>query len=253
MNQQFRFGHFNVLPPVVKNLLIINGLFFLGSAVAHDRFGIDIFHVLGMHYWTSEYFKPYQLFTHLFIHLDLGHIFSNMFMLWMFGSVIENVWGSKRFLIYYFVTGLGAAIIFNLTKAIDLHLIQSNFTPEQLALYKEQGFNIMNNNPLLTPGFIEGLTRMFGIINGPSGGASGAVYGVLLAFGMLFPNTYIYLYFLMPIKAKYVVIGFIVMELLMGIANNPGDNIAHFAHLGGMIFGYIMIRYWNKNNRKSFY
>lgn len=251
MNQPASFGRFNILPPVVKNLLIINGLFFLGSFIVGNRFGVDVFHLLGLHYWTSEGFKPYQIVTHMFMHGDLGHILSNMFALWMFGSVLENFWGGKRFLIYYFVTGLGAAIIHNLTKAIDIYNLSQMLDPTVLATVKNEGYAvILRGEEVFTNPVAEALNRA---INTPTVGASGAVFGILLAFGMLFPNTLLYLYFAIPIKAKYFVIAYGAFELFQGLRNDPGDNIAHFAHLGGMLFGFLLIKYWNKNNRKSFY
>ncbi|MHB1279362.1 MAG: rhomboid family intramembrane serine protease [Bacteroidia bacterium] len=250
MNQPARFGHFNILPPVVKNLLIINGLFFLGSYVVTDRFGMDVFHLLGLHYWTSDGFRPYQIITHMFMHGSIGHILSNMFALWMFGSVLENIWGGKRFLIYYLITGLGAAIIHNLTKSIDIYMISQTLDPESIALVKEHGYQaLLDGKDFVEPG----LRALNDAINSPTVGASGAVFGILLAFGMLFPNTLIYLYFAIPIKAKYFVMAYGALELFQGLRNHPGDNIAHFAHLGGMLFGYLLIKYWNKKNRKSFF
>lgn len=250
MNQPARFGHFNILPPVVKNLLIINGIFFLGTYVVTERLGIDVFHLLGLHYWTSEGFRPHQIITHMFMHGDLMHIFSNMFALWMFGSVLENVWGGKRFLIYYLVTGLGAAIIHNLTKAIDIYTISQMLDPFSIEEVKREGYQaLLDGKNYVEPG----LRALNDAINTPTVGASGAVFGILLAFGMLFPNTLLYLYFAIPIKAKYFVLGYGALELYLGLRDNPGDNIAHFAHLGGMLFGYLLIKYWNKNNRKSFF
>jgi membrane associated rhomboid family serine protease len=250
MNEPARFGRFNILPPVVKNLLIINGLFFLGSFIVSSRFGIDVFDILGLHYWSSEGFAPYQIVTHMFMHGSLGHIFSNMLALWMFGSVLENIWGGKRFLIYYFVTGLGAAIIHNMAKAIDIYNLSQLLDPVNLAMVKNEGYQVLQQGKNFTD---ETMRALNDAINTPTVGASGAVFGILLAFGMLFPNTLIYLYFAIPVKAKYFVIAYGAFELFQGLRNDPGDNIAHFAHLGGMLFGFFLIKYWNKNNRKSFF
>ncbi|MBI1222610.1 MAG: rhomboid family intramembrane serine protease [Bacteroidetes bacterium] len=250
MNQAYGFGRFNILPPVVKNLLIINGLAFLASVVITERFGLNVFNLLGLHYWTSEAFSPYQIFTHLFIHANFEHIFFNMFSLWMFGAVIENYWGGKRFLTYYLITGLGAAIVYNFSKSIDIHMISTHLNPDQIALVKSEGYSIWQKQMNYTDHYMAALNEA---INEPSVGASGAVYGILLAFGMIFPNSLIYLYFLVPIKAKYLIIGFIVLELSLGLMNKPTDHIAHFAHLGGMIFGYLLIKYWNKTNRQSLF
>ncbi len=250
MDQPARFGHFNILPPVVKNLLIINGLFFVGSFIVGNRFGVDVFHLLGLHYWTSEGFKPYQIVTHMFMHGDLGHILSNMFALWMFGSVLENVWGGKRFLTYYFVTGLGAAVIHNLTKAVDIYNLSQLLDPATIAVIKSEGYQVLQDGKNYAEPAMAALNDA---INTPTVGASGAVFGILLAFGMLFPNTLIYLYFAIPIKAKYFVMAYGAFELFQGLRQSEGDNIAHFAHLGGMLFGFLLIKYWNKNNRKSFF
>jgi membrane associated rhomboid family serine protease len=168
----------------------------------------------------------------------------------MFGSILENVWGGKRFLIYYFVTALGAAVLHNLIKTYDVYQAASMLSSEEYNMVKAEGYDVLKQsknymNPLLA--------ALNSAMNTPTVGASGAVFGVLLAFGMLFPNTEIFLYFLFPVKAKYFVIGYGALELWLGIKNNPADNVAHFAHLGGMLFGFLLIKYWNKNNRKNFF
>lgn len=250
MNQPVRFGRFNLLPPVVKNLLIINGLFFLGSQIVTEKFGLDLFNLLGLHYWTSDGFLPHQVITHMFMHGDFGHIFFNMFSLWMFGAVLENIWGGQRFLIFYLVTGIGAAVIHNMAKSIDIYTLSQQLSPEMIAEVKREGYAIMQDGKNYSDSLLGALNAA---INAPTVGASGAVYGVLIGFGMLFPNTRLYLYFMIPVKAKYVVGGLIAFELLQGIQNNPTDNIAHFAHLGGALIGFLLIKYWNKKNRKSFF
>jgi len=250
MNQPVRFGRFNLLPPVVKNLLIINGLFFLVSQTVTQNFGLDMFDLLGLHYWTSDGFRPHQVITHMFMHGDIGHIFFNMFSLWMFGSVLENIWGGQRFLIFYLVTGIGAAVIHNMAKSVDIYNLSQQLSPEAVTEIKVQGYSIIQMGKNYTDPIWRALNSA---LNGPTIGASGAVYGVLLGFGMLFPNTRLYLYFMIPVKAKYVVGVLIAFELLQGIQNNPGDNIAHFAHLGGALIGFLLIKYWNKKNRKSFF
>jgi membrane associated rhomboid family serine protease len=222
----YRPGGFSLLPEVVKNLLIINGLFFLITIVVGNRFNIDLNQLLGLHYPQSEAFKPYQIITYMFMHGNLPHIIMNMFALWMFGTNIENYWGGKRFLIFYIVTGLGAAFIHYLVLYFSLVL------------------------PTLSE--IEALQSMGTIDNAdansipPVVGASGAVFGLLLAFGMLFPEQMIYIYFAIPIKAKYFVILYGLIELSTGIYNSSADKVAHFAHLGGMLFGFILIKYWRK-------
>ncbi len=227
---QFGMQRFNFLPPVIKNLLIINGLVFLATITFPG-----IVEKLALYYPTAPEFRPYQIVTHLFTHASFGHVFFNMFALWMFGAVLENVWGPKRFLIYYFVTGLGAALLYTGVHALQLHQITGSFAPDII----KDGYFIGN--------FSERNIGTLRAIFSPTIGASGAVYGVLLAFGMLFPNTLIYIYFLLPLKAKYLVIILTAIELYMGFINKPNDNVAHFAHLGGMLVGFVLIKYWQKS------
>lgn len=243
MSNQMRPGGFSLIPTVVKNLLIINGLFFLAT-IAFQRYGLDLVKLLGLYVPQSDYFRPHQLVTYIFMHGGYQHILFNMFALWMFGSAIENYWGGKRFLIYYMVTGLGAGLIHLGVQEFQLISVASQMTEEMMTLVKTEGMSVLEmgknySDPVLG--------KYNGIVNVPTVGASGAVFGLLLAFGMMFPNSQIYLYFLFPIKAKYFVIGYGLLELFSGISNRPGDNVAHFAHLGGMIFGYILIKFWQKN------
>jgi membrane associated rhomboid family serine protease len=228
--QQYRPNSFSLLPLVVKNLLIINGLFYLATVVLSGQFGIDLTEKLGLHFPLSEAFRPYQLITYMFMHGSFMHLFFNMFALWMFGNTLENVWGPKRFLTYYLITGIGAAIChytviyFEMQPALDYINSNSFDHPELEAMRQE-----VLNAPVVV-------------------GASGSVFGILLAFGMMFPNTLLYIYFAIPIKAKWFVILYGAAELFSGLAGAPGDNVAHFAHLGGMLFGFILIKYWKKTN-----
>jgi membrane associated rhomboid family serine protease len=237
---RFYGGRLSSTPPVTKNLIIINVVMLLLAMLFQRMFNVNLNGVLGMFYFQSPFFKPWQIVTHMFMHGGLGHIFFNMYALWIFGKTLESVWGSKRFLIYYLATGLGAAFFHQLVNYIQ-------FAPEIAALkgaYSVDRINYALLNEILQPGnqfyqFGRELMR-------PTVGASGAVYGVLLAFGMLFPNTPLYIMFIpIPIKAKWLVIGFGALELFLGITQS-GGSIAHFAHLGGMIFGFFLIRYWNK-------
>lgn len=233
----------NTLPPVVKNLLIINVLMLFVTFVLQMR-GIDLTSILGLHYYQSSEFRPYQLVTHMFMHGGLAHLFFNMFALWMFGRVLESVWGPKRFFIYYFVTGLGAAALHTFVNFLEFQHIASNMSVETVKMVLSQGTEIFNQGKNFTD---PDAARLNLILNVPTVGASGAVFGLLLGFGMLFPNTQLMLLFPpIPIKAKYFVIGYGAIELFSGITNT-GSNIAHFAHLGGMLFGFIMIKYWNRN------
>ncbi len=245
--QNYRPG-FAEIPPVVKNLIIINVLMLLVTYVMRLR-GIDLNSILGLHFFLSPEFKPYQLVTHIFMHGGFIHLFFNMFALWMFGRVLESVWGPKRFFIYYFVTGLGAAALHLFVNFLEFQSLVSKMSPEQVDLVMREGVTIFRQGKNYADPLAGQLNLLMNI---PTVGASGAVYGVLLGFGMLFPNTQLFLLFPpIPIKAKYFVIGYGLIELYMGIAR-PGSNVAHFAHLGGMLFGYLLIRYWNKHSNKFY-
>lgn len=278
----YRAAGFRFLPDVIKNLLIINGLMFL-AMIALERAGVvDLRETLGLHYFGSEAFRPYQVITYMFMHGSFGHIFMNMLVLWMFGSGIENIWGPKRFLVYYVLTGIGAAFLHYLlvwySMAPDIALMEgfiANPSAEYLeAMFADFRFNsaVLDRYNLdsglsdfqnawrtlaITPGdpaaaslaaeymgqYLEAYKSAPNVV-----GASGSIFGILLAFGIMFPNALIYLYFLIPIKAKYLVTGIGAYELWRGLANNPGDNVAHFAHLGGMLFGYLLIRFWKRKS-----
>lgn len=235
-----------MLPTVVKNLLIINGLFFLATLSLGNAFNLNLIKTLGLHMPGSPDFEPYQLVTHMFMHANFSHIFFNMFALWMFGMAIENLMGGRRFLVYYLITGFGAAFLHlgvSYLEAISLknELLAAGYDAESLNRFIQTGsYNILPGVSERT--LVQYLSKYFI----PTVGASGAVFGILLAFGMFFPNNYIYLFLAIPIKAKYFVIAYGVLELFFGITNRPGDNIAHFAHLGGMLFGFLLIRYWRK-------
>ena len=178
------------------------------------------------------------------------HILFNMFALFMFGKVLEQVWGQKRFLIYYMVTGIGAGLIQMLVAYIRLSSYGSAVTPEVMDIIMTDGYQAILDHQNFRDPFLGSLN---GLINGVTVGASGAVFGILLAFGMLFPNTELMLMFPpIPIKAKWFVLGYGAFELYSGFANNPNDNVAHFAHLGGMLFGFVLIKMWKKD-RGTFY
>jgi len=236
-----KFSH---LPEVVKNLMIVNGLFFLATWSLENR-GIDLTNLFALHQFQSPDFKPWQLITHMFMHdsSSFSHLFFNMFTLWMFGKTLENKWGGKRFLTYYLITGFGAALIYVGYIQFQINTISSNIDLETYNMIINKGNDLLNNNQ----NFIDPLFgKLNSLVNIPMLGASGAVYGLLLAFGIIFPNSIIYLYMAIPIKTKYFVAGIGCLALYNGIGNNPGDNVAHFAHLGGMIFGIILLKYWKK-------
>ena len=242
-------GRSGGIPLVVKNLLIINALMLLADYVIAGSFGIRLTRVLGLYYFESDYFQPYQFISHMFMHGGLAHLFFNMFALWMFGRVLESVWGGKRFFIYYFFTGIGAAVLHTIVNFIEVQSIMDGLTAEQIATVREEGAEIWATQRNFMH---QGMADLNRAMNIPTVGASGAVFGVLLAFGMLFPNTQLMLLFPpIPIKAKYFVIAYGAIELYLGLTR-PGSNIAHFAHLGGMLFGFILIKYWNRNTRKFF-
>ena len=236
----YRPTSFSQLPEVVKNLLIINGLSFLAKITLENK-GIDLTQMLALHQFQSPNFRPYQLITHFFMHANFTHLLFNMFALWMFGKILENFWGGKRFLIFYMFTGIGAALLHLSFCQYQISSLTNNM-PELIDLARKGLYNTSITNSL----------KLTQLVNTPTVGASGAVFGILLAFGMLFPNTLLYIYFAIPIKAKYFVIAYGCLELYLGLSNNPADNIAHFAHLGGMLFGFILLKYWQKK-RNTFY
>ncbi|MEW6468940.1 MAG: rhomboid family intramembrane serine protease [Bacteroidota bacterium] len=274
--EQHRPQGFQILPPVVKNLLIINAIFYLATFALANMF--DLTDELGLHFPTSEKFRIYQFITYMFLHApdNFFHIFFNMFALWMFGSPIENYWGGKRFLQFYIFCGIGAAIthytIFYFESrpiltmidafiqnpsAYDFKSITADLPPmhpENIsdALMSAQQTLIATGSEESMVHFLEQYRTDF--LNAPVViGASGAVFGILLAFGMTFPNSMIYIYFFLPMKAKYFVILYGALELWSGLSNNPQDNVAHFAHLGGMLFGLALILYWRNRRRRDFY
>lgn len=225
---------FRNIPIVTKNLLIVNFLAFVAQLILNPSNPEQS--VLadwgGLHFFMASDFHIHQFVTYMFLHGGWTHIFFNMFALWMFGVVVENVWGAKRFLFYYILCGIGAGLMQELAQ-------YANYTIENLAAY--QYVNI-GGQQMTTDAYINLWTTI---------GASGAVYGILLAFGMIFPNERIFIFPLpVPIKAKWFVCGYVAIELFMAMSSS-GDGVAHMAHLGGMLFGFLMIRYWNKHPNSS--
>ena len=218
------------IPPITKNLLIINLLAFLATFVLQMR-GIDLQDIGGLHFFMASNFHVYQLVTYLFLHASFMHILSNMFGLWMFGCVIENVWGQKKFLFYYITCGIGAGLLQELAQFGSFYYTVVEQVPgASLATVFEYGTH-----------YAQALNAWTTI------GASGAVYAVILAFGMTFPNERLFIIpFPFPIKAKWFVLGYVAIEFFSALGSS-GDGVAHTAHLGGMLFGYLMIRYWNRH------
>jgi membrane associated rhomboid family serine protease len=232
----FRPGGFQTIPPVIKNLLIINVLVFLAQQTLGQDIGLKIVNLFALHDLHSVYFRPHQLVTYMFLHGGWDHIFFNMLALWMFGAILENYWGGKRFLIFYMVCGIGAAVF-------HLAVLYHEMSPVMEAVRYQ--VPIDQQQELLYSAEFR--------VNEATLGASGAVFGCLAAFGYLFPNSLIYLYFFVPIKAKWMVLGYAAIELFSGIRSSAGDNVAHWAHLGGGLVGLLLVIYWNRTNRSKFY
>jgi len=268
---QFRPTRFEVLPTIIKNLLIINGLVFLAqNTFAGPTSSFSFEDYFALHAWQSDLYKPWQLITHMFLHGDFSHILGNMFALWMFGSILENVWGPKRFLLFYMLCGVGAALIHLAILSYQLiplateyeHLLllsktnASGFTEaiynystkHQIPLTQILAENKVSlSTPGLAPQLMDLITTYYNKTIGTATlGASGAVFGILIAFVYLFPNTYIYIYFLFPVKAKWLGIVYFAFELYKGIENSAGDNVARWAHVGGALIGFILVYIWKK-------
>lgn len=274
------------MPPVIKNLLIINVLMFFASIVL-AKFNINLSEHLALYHWQSEKFRVWQFITHLFMHggdpsnLDAGfmHLLSNMFALWMFGTILENTFGAKKFLTFYMLCGIGASLLYLFTVSYQhyqlshaIQLFNSNPTYDGfLQLLKKHPINAGSEAAIVlenirtewmgsaeTSNLTSTVSQIYKTyahyqINQGCVGASGAVFGILFAFGYLFPNTLLYIYFLVPIKAKYVVAMYGLLELYLGLQNNTGDQIAHFAHVGGMVVAWVLLKIWNKTDRKNFF
>jgi len=241
----------DTIPPVVKNLIIINALLWLATAVPLQNLGVNLKEILALHYWNADTFRPHQIVTYMFLHGGFDHLFFNMFGLFMFGRILEYTWGPKRFLIYYMVTGIGAGIIQEITWTFDP---QITGIAAEISRVLESGAQTIQYSDGTTHSVNEYIGMLHNLINNAiTIGASGSIFGLLLAFGMLFPNQAIYLMFIpIPIKAKYFVIGYAVIELALGVGNFQFDNVAHFAHLGGMLFGYFLVKQWKKGNYQKF-
>ena len=285
-NNMIRPTGFSMLPVVVKNILIINVIMFLATQVLVSR-GIDLNDMLGLHYFLSEKFRLWQFITYMFMHGNFPHLFFNMFAVFMFGGAMENMWGPKKFLTFYIITGLGAAVAhyaivyFQLDASLanindyiaspSVDKLQGLITSKTFTGFSSREFNeslqsfIKTFNETYSKNPSEALQMSIdfmkeskmAVYNAPVVvGASGAIFGLLLAYGMTFPNNYLYVYLVLPIKAKYFVIIYGLIELFSGIANYSGDNVAHFAHLGGLVTGYIVIQYWkykNRNRRNDYF
>jgi len=239
----------NNITPVVKNLLIINVIFFIAKLL-FSHLHPDYY--LGAFYFNSSLFQVWQPITYMFMHADYMHIFFNMFALYSFGSILEAHWGGKRFLNFYLITGLGALALQWGVQAFEVYqLTGSVFNPDAVTV--DFATEMVNLN-------LKGLSAadaktIMSIYSTPMVGASGAIFGLLVAFGMLYPNLEMYIMFIpVPIKAKYIIPIYVVIEFSLGVARIEGDSIAHFAHLGGALIGFILVKLWrNKNNYYDYY
>jgi len=264
---------FQRLTPTVKSLLIINiGIYFLDS-VLH----IDLSRWLGLKYILADTFMPYQFVTYMFLHASWMHVFSNMFALFMFGPLLEQFWGPKKFLIFYMVTGLGSGLLYSGTHYFEVHKLQvatenyiqhpgadeySNLIASNRSVFNyftptnqiESSLYDHPNDPAVVEESVGFVSQVYQLIsNIPMVGASGSVFGILMAFGMLFPNTILMLLFPpIPIKAKYFVAIYGLFELYSGLHKSPGDNVAHFAHIGGMLIAFFLIKYWQKKDKRFY-
>lgn len=232
------------MSPAVKNILILNVIFFFAQWALPQ-----IMPSLMLFPFSSENFEPWQLATHFFMHGGIGHLFFNMFALVIFGSNLERVWGPKRFLIYYIACAFGAATIHMLVNYLRIKGIEAQLSPAEINQVYNEGLDLLN-----TGYNYQGIGgELNSLLNSPMLGASGAVFGLLAAFGYLFPNTELMLLFPpIPIKAKFFVIGYAILELYLGFSNNPTDNVAHFAHLGGALVGIIIVIIWQRNKNQFF-
>ena len=257
------------LTTAAKNILIINGIIFIFTS----GFIIEEF---GLRYILSENFEPYQFLTYMWIHAGFGHLFSNMFAVLIFAPILERVWGSRKFFMFYLITGIGAGILYtgiNFVESYSLENKVNNYvnqpSPEAFRkLFLDEGKEYYNQiynfiedeysvNPNSSKNIDKSINYAYDLLNAktdiPMVGASGAVFGILLAFAMLFPNMQLMLLIPpIPIKAKYLVLVYGLYELWSEFNRMPGDNVAHLAHLGGMLIAYIILRYW-KNKYGTYY
>ncbi|MBV8389705.1 MAG: rhomboid family intramembrane serine protease [Mucilaginibacter sp.] len=236
----YRQSPFSNITPVVKNLLIINIIFFAATFILHNVFDMDKW--LAVYYFNSPNFKLWQIISYMFMHGGFMHIFFNMFALFMFGPILEYSVGPKRFLNLYFICGIGAILLQWVVQAIQVHGITGGY---------------MISHPELESSYLAygpAAQKLFDIYNTPIVGASGAICGVLVAFAMLYPNMeMIMLFFPIPIKAKYIIPGYLLLELWLGIGQRGGDNVAHFAHLGGALFGFLVVKFWRLNRPNNYF
>ncbi|MDB5202159.1 MAG: hypothetical protein JWQ27_1568 [Ferruginibacter sp.] len=223
---------FQRITPVVLNLIIINALVFFAQVAFGGMDDLNsVNDLFALHHYKADVFKPHQIITHIFMHGSLMHLLFNMLALWMFGTMIERVWGPKRFIIFYLVCGIGAALTQMGSYAFDFWQIDHTALSADLNMQYQTALRL-----------------------GCTVGASGAIMGVLAAYGYLFPNTTLFIMPIpFPVKAKWAIIGIILLDVFGGVSKTPGDNIAHFAHVGGAVVGILLVIFWNRTNKQTFY
>ncbi len=240
------------LTPAVKQILIACAVLFAGTWILKQS-NIDLIEILGLHYPKSDLFKPWQLLTHMFMHGGISHILFNMFALVSFGVVLEDFLGTKKFAKLYFISGLGALIVHIAMQLIQLHIDYGMWMPS----FYDLGFTIEGDKISADGIHIksqDALRKVGGILGGTVVGASGAIYGVSVAFAYLFPNSKLMLMFIpYPIPAKILIPIVVLLDIFLGFSNFQNDPIAHFAHIGGALFGFLVVWYWRKFDKKTFY
>jgi membrane associated rhomboid family serine protease len=234
----------NNIPQVTKNLLILNIMFFVATYFLEIQ-GIDLIQDFGAHYVNSPLFEPFQIVTHFFMHADFFHILFNMWIFVILGAHLERIWGPKRFFIFYLVSAFAAFALFNIIGVYEIENLKTQIMDKGYSIDEINGLTKLTSNNIVNKYLI--------MINTPMVGASGAIFGVMAAFTILFPNTVFYLYFAIPVKAKFLVGAYLAYTLYMIIYPNELDNTAHLAHLGGAIAGGIMVLYWRKQDRSNFW
>jgi rhomboid-like protein len=245
-----RLSPFSHIPPVVKNLLIINIIFYVATLMFG---GPMMTKVLGVHYFDSPDFRIWQVITYMFMHdySSLFHILFNMFALYTFGSSVEYTMGSKRFLNFYLITGLGALALQLLVQSFEVYSITGSAINNGTFMVDSLKRTISFNPDVISK---DQASTLLGIYLTPMVGASGAIFGLLIAFGMLFPNAELFIMFIpVPVKAKYIIPVYVLLELFLGVKQFSGDSVAHFAHLGGALFGFILVKMWHLKRRDNFY
>ena len=261
------FSFLNNIPQVTKNILLLNVLFFVLKFFFEGQV-IDLDRTLGAYYFNSPLFQPFQAITHFFMHGGLMHIFLNMWLFIMLGANLERLWGPKRFFTFYIASALGAFILYNIIGVYQIEQLKTALTANQIDL--DTFNNIIKNSssqsellsnaknyllslPDISISSLDQIQKYLSLTMTPLVGASGAVFGILAAFAILFPNTEFLLYFAIPVKAKYLVGAYFLWELYQSFNGTEGDNVAHLAHVGGAIVGAAIILFWRKNDKQNFW